>query len=1024
MKLSKKMSFVILVLPIFLFAQQWNNDYLMTTYPTEARTSDNYTRCIAASSNGMLHSVWYQLANNDRSWGIFYARSTDYGETWRLQTCLYIGDFQAHDPAITVCGQDIHIVWVASDEVVNPGRIVYALSRDGGETWCFEDITTYNSCNYPSISVNNTGAVNIIWIEYWTHIKGTYRLSPNNMWSPIQTIFTPPGRLLTPASISAEGLTRNVHIATITRDWNTWELVYINSADQSNTWTVHQPIHLAGSEYLLECPSISAFNDNIQIVWMENRGNEYHIVNISSHDGGINWCEPYILKFDNVYLCDPSIIIDQANIVHVVWSQALSGTYNSEIFYQRSLDGGLTWQSDMRLTCADDLSYRPSISCNTDVTNWTSENGIYVLWRDNRPGTDPSHIYFKRGWQIGADATSPNQGRHFVRVTNRCDLTSTFQGDKAVFRQSLEGNCAPPTPMIVGIPTALENGKTPSNAVNAGNASWICYTDDQSQQLNCLIQRNAQSLTDYKKFTIFTTASQEDSVFASSLLLATPILGTPQNMCYAVYATKEDGITKIRFSAFDTLREIPYYTTVLDVGNEEITVSSPSIAVTPKDIIHVVWQRNDPGHNTSSIYYMTTLDGVTPDAIRQGQFPEWSTEYPISTTDPRTEPASNPFIEAQGERIFVVWRGPNDDGNPDFGDVWQREGRIRPGNIPDWQIPRNVSQSPDAESNYPSMSTSIAVVWQESLPEYHQIYGEIQGEIHNLSNNEYNCKYPHTNVVPTEPWYYYMWRLLTVWTQEKMSGIYQIEYGRYDFDCRWDNEIPPIAIECGEVDPSSYCVDRVGYLNFSDYSVDYGTELKYNIPYLNPEKYYLLEAICFNDTLTREKFVFEDSATKTIYLYPENPETLRIILRPEHYDNTELFLKIRKIVGENAVVAKIRLYEFELFDENGSGPQSLFAYDNFDLPTARLIHNVFPNPIQNQTTIHYQLPHTSRVNLSIYDVQGRIIKTITSETHEPGTYEALWDAKDNQGRKVANGIYFYRIETDDETAVNKIVLVR
>lgn len=173
-----------------------------------------------------------------------------------------------------------------------------------------------------------------------------------------------------------------------------------------------------------------------------------------------------------------------------------------------------------------------------------------------------------------------------------------------------------------------------------------------------------------------------------------------------------------------------------------------------------------------------------------------------------------------------------------------------------------------------------------------------------------------------------------------------------------------------------------------------------------------------------KKFVFKDSATKTIQLYPENPETLRIVLRPEHYDNAELFLKIRKMVGENAVVAKIRLYEFELFDEHGTGPQSLFAYDNFDVPTTRLIHYLYPNPVNNQTTISYQLPFPSKVNLSIYDVQGRKIRTIINETHEPGIYEQVWDRKDNQGTKVTNGIYFYRLETNDESAVNKIVLVR
>ncbi|MEO0093165.1 MAG: hypothetical protein ABIK67_02770, partial [candidate division WOR-3 bacterium] len=58
--------------------------------------------------------------------------------------------------------------------------------------------------------------------------------------------------------------------------------------------------------------------------------------------------------------------------------------------------------------------------------------------------------------------------------------------------------------------------------------------------------------------------------------------------------------------------------TVLDTGD----VSSPSIAITPKDLLHIVWQKNEGGR--SRIYYITTLEGITPDYIRGDGEPHWS----------------------------------------------------------------------------------------------------------------------------------------------------------------------------------------------------------------------------------------------------------------------------------------------------------------------------------------------------------------------------------------------------------------
>jgi hypothetical protein len=69
----------------------------------------------------------------------------------------------------------------------------------------------------------------------------------------------------------------------------------------------------------------------------------------------------------------------------------------------------------------------------------------------------------------------------------------------------------------------------------------------------------------------------------------------------------------------------------------------------------------------------------------------------------------------------------------------------------------------------------------------------------------------------------------------------------------------------------------------------------------------------------------------------------------------------------------------------------------------RLLQNQ-PNPFLNSTIIHYQLPTTNYVTLTVYDITGRLIETLVVESQEPGVYQLQWD-----GKNQASGIYFYRL---------------
>ena len=89
----------------------------------------------------------------------------------------------------------------------------------------------------------------------------------------------------------------------------------------------------------------------------------------------------------------------------------------------------------------------------------------------------------------------------------------------------------------------------------------------------------------------------------------------------------------------------------------------------------------------------------------------------------------------------------------------------------------------------------------------------------------------------------------------------------------------------------------------------------------------------------------------------------------------------------------------------------------------RLVRN-HPNPFNPSTLIRYEVPSTQDVQLSIYDVQGRLIRDLFEGPKNTGVFEIEWDGRDNRGGEVVSGVYFVRLAGETANATMKIVLVK
>jgi hypothetical protein len=84
----------------------------------------------------------------------------------------------------------------------------------------------------------------------------------------------------------------------------------------------------------------------------------------------------------------------------------------------------------------------------------------------------------------------------------------------------------------------------------------------------------------------------------------------------------------------------------------------------------------------------------------------------------------------------------------------------------------------------------------------------------------------------------------------------------------------------------------------------------------------------------------------------------------------------------------------------------------------------YPNPFNPHTTISYSISRNSYTTLKVYDVTGGLVRILVDGMREAGAHREIWDGRDDNGREVSSGVYFYQLRVGSFTDTKKLVLVR
>jgi hypothetical protein len=133
-------------------------------------------------------------------------------------------------------------------------------------------------------------------------------------------------------------------------------------------------------------------------------------------------------------------------------------------------------------------------------------------------------------------------------------------------------------------------------------------------------------------------------------------------------------------------------------------------------------------------------------------------------------------------------------------------------------------------------------------------------------------------------------------------------------------------------------------------------------------------------------------------------------------------------VNSNACRLRVECYD-AVGNVGGDASDGNFSINGVtgvdDLPVRQLaLHQNAPNPFNPRTEITFALPQTQSVTLRVYDLTGKVVRTLANGEYPSGIHQVVWQGEDEQGAQVASGVYFYRLTTATGDLTRKMLLLK
>jgi hypothetical protein len=150
-------------------------------------------------------------------------------------------------------------------------------------------------------------------------------------------------------------------------------------------------------------------------------------------------------------------------------------------------------------------------------------------------------------------------------------------------------------------------------------------------------------------------------------------------------------------------------------------------------------------------------------------------------------------------------------------------------------------------------------------------------------------------------------------------------------------------------------------------------------------------------------------------------------------NNVEEFIETSDafFLDENYLSNAVHSYRIASVDHAGNQSEysdvvevAVLGIDGELIPAVFTLYQNYPNPFNPTTQIKYDLPKDAMVTINIYDVLGRMIKSLLNDNQTAGYHSLQWDATNDIGEGVSAGMYIYTIQAGEYQSTKKMVLLK
>lgn len=330
-----------------------------------------------AASGANVAMVWQDdsSGNND----IFFRYSSDGGATWPSAIRLTANAGNSENPAVAVSGALVYVAW--EDDTPGNREIYFRTSADSGATWQAGKRITYNPEYSASPAIAADGAtVYLVWEEGPATNRDIYfraSVDGGSTWQAAKKIADTPGASLYPVMAVNNAY---IYLAWCDSTPGNEEICFRRSANRGSTWQSAQRLTFTSGSS--SAPAMAVKNANVYLAWHDDTPGNEEVYFRRSDDRGVTWQTVKRLTNDAGISADAAVAVAGAN-VYVAWEDDTPGNY--ELYFRMSADGGATWEGAERLTNNAATSGLPDLGANGTTA--------FVAYCDDTPGN--IEIYFK-----------------------------------------------------------------------------------------------------------------------------------------------------------------------------------------------------------------------------------------------------------------------------------------------------------------------------------------------------------------------------------------------------------------------------------------------------------------------------------------------------------------------------------------------------------------------------------------------------------------------------------------------------